>query len=195
MILIIILVVLVAIVAYVVLVYNGLVATKKQIKASIQEIGNQLKRQAELIPNLTESAKGFMAHEKAIFDKLTEARKQAVAAVESGSVTAMGKASEAVQSALSGFRAVVESTPELQSQEIIKSLMDNLRDTADKVAYSRRLLIDLVADFNTKVATFPGLIFAKFFGFKEEKGFETPEQGAHMKASEEETKTPKVDLS
>ncbi|MFH1896400.1 MAG: LemA family protein, partial [bacterium] len=65
---------------------------------------------------------------------------------------------------------------------------------SDKVAYSRRLLIDLVADFNTKVATFPGLVFAKIFGFKEEKGIKTSEEGAHMEVSEAETKAPKVKL-
>ncbi|MFH1895866.1 MAG: LemA family protein, partial [bacterium] len=164
-----------AILAYAVVTYNGLVATKKQIRASIQEIGNQLKRQAELIPNLTESVKGYMSHEKGIFEKLAEARIQAQDAISSGSLDAMGKASEAITAAITPIRAVFESNPELKASEVVKSLMDNLRDTSDKVAYSRRLLIDLVADFNTKVATFPGLVFAKIFGFKEEKGIKTSE--------------------
>jgi len=181
-------------VAYAVVTYNGLVSTKKQIKASIQEIGNQLKRQAGLIPNLTESVKGYMSHEKGIFEKLTSARKQALEAAASGNLEAMGKASEAVQAAISPIRVVLESNPELKAQEVVKSLMDNLRDTADKVSYARRLLIDLVADFNTKISTFPGLLFAKLFGFKEEKGIKTPEQGEHVAVSEAETKTPKVKL-
>ena len=189
-----ILVVLGAVLAYAVLTYNGLIATKKQIRASIQEIGNQLKRQAELIPNLTESVKGYMSHETGIFEKLTQARVQAQEAISSGSLEAMGKASEAITQAIAPIRAVFESTPELKAQELVKSLMDNLRDTADKVAYSRRLLIDLVADFNTKIATFPGLIFAKLFKFTEEKGIKTPEEGEHMEVGKEETKAPKVKL-
>lgn len=192
---IIILLVLGAIAVYAVLTYNSLISTKKQIKASIQEIGNQLKRQTELIPNLTEAAKGFMEQERAIFDKLTEARKSVMAAAESGSLDAMTKASDQVRAALAPIRAVFESNPQLQSQEIVKNLMDNLRDTSDKVSYARRLLIDLVADFNTKIATFPGLLFAKLFGFKEEKGITTPEEGAHVEVSKEETVAPKIDLT
>ena len=192
---IIILLVLGAIAVYAVLTYNSLISTKKQIKASIQEIGNQLKRQTELIPNLTEAAKGFMEQERAIFDKLTEARKSVMAAAESGSLDAMTKASDQVRAALAPIRAVFESNPQLQSQEIVKNLMDNLRDTSDKVSYARRLLIDLVADFNTKIATFPGLLFAKLFGFKDEKGITTPEEGAHVEVSKEETQAPKIDLT
>jgi LemA protein len=183
-----------AAIIYAVLIYNSFVSTKKQIKASIQEIGNQLKRQADLIPNLTESVKGYLDHEKEIFSKLTEARKIALEAAKSGSVDAMTKAQDALSKAITPIRVVFESNPQLQGQEVVKSLMDNLRDTADKVSYSRRLLIDLVASFNTKVATFPGLIFAKVFGFKEEKGLTTPDKGAHLEVSESEMKSPKVNL-
>ena len=181
-------------VAYIIVTYNNLVSTKKQIKASIQEIGNQLKRQANLIPNLTESVKGYLKHERGIFDKLTAARQQALEAAASGNLEAMGKASEAVRQAISPIKVIFESNPELKSQEVVKSLMDNLRDTADKVTYSRRLLIDLVADFNTKISTFPGLLLAKLFGFKEEKGLKTPETGEHVEVDVKETKAPKVKL-
>jgi len=72
--------------------------------------------------------------------------------------------------------------------------MDELRDTADKVMYARRTLIDLSADFNQKLVTFPSNIIAKMFGFKPEKGLEVPTEGSYLKVSEKETKTPEVKI-
>jgi LemA protein len=186
--------VIIGVVVFVWFQYNQFVTIRTRIKASIQEIGNQLKRQSNLIPNLTSSVKGYMKHEKAVFDKLTEARKAVASAVKSGSSQKMVDASEKMQSALGPIRVVFESTPELQAAKPVVKLMDELRDTADKVMYSRRTLIDLTADFNVKVVSFPSNLIATIFKFKKEVGLKVAEAGEHLEVKKEETKTPKVEL-
>src|SRR4030042_5097361 len=173
-------------------VYNFFVSSKARIKASIQEIGNQLKRQAELIPNLVTSAKGYLKHEKGIFDKLTEARKSINKAVESGDLQKMSDAGSKLASVLPDIKVIVESNPEIKGSKVVSKLMEELRDTADKIMYSRRLLIDLSADFNVKRATFPSNIVANLFKFEEVQGLKTPEGGTEVKT--EEMKTPKINL-
>ena len=175
-------------------VYNKFVTLKTRIKASIQEIGNQLKRQADLIPNLVESAKAYMKHEKTIFDKLTEARKRIITATDGGDLGEMIKASESLTKALAPINALMESNPQLKAAETVAKLMEELRDTADKVMYSRRTLIDLSADYNIMTVAFPSSLVAKLFKFEQEKGLETSLDGGALKVSAEETKTPKVKL-
>lgn len=172
-------------VLYVVGVYNGLVTLKARIKASIQEIGNQLKRQFELIPNLEESVKGYLSHEKDILKMLSDARKL---------VTAGKDASAKVSELLPKLQVIMESNPQIKGADVITRLMDELRDTSDKVMYSRRTLIDLSADYNVKLATFPSSVIAKTFGFTGEKGLEAPLTGEHLEVSQAELKTPKVNL-
>lgn len=174
--------------------YNQLVTIKTRIKASIQEIGNQLKRQAELIPNLIASVKGYMKHEKEIFDELTEARKLVLEATGGTNAQKLVDAGSRLQQALMPIRAVFESTPQLQAAAPTTKLMDELRDTSDKVMYSRRTLIDLTADYNIKIATFPSNLVAGMLGFKQEAGLTMPEGGNESKVSSKETETPKVEL-
>lgn len=165
--------------------YNQFVTIKTRIKASIQEIGNQFKRQADLIPNLVASVKGYMKHEKSIFDELTEARKQVVKVVDGGDTQKMIEAGTRLQNALMPIRAVFESTPQLQAAGPTNQLMEELRDTVDKVMYSRRTLIDLTADYNVMLARFPSNLVGKMFHFQPEPGLKMPE---------EEPKTPKVEI-
>lgn len=174
--------------------YNWFATTKTRIRASIQEIGNQLKRQADLIPNLVASVKGYMKHEKAIFDELTEARKAVMKVVTGGDAQKMIDASARLQQALAPIRAVFESTPQLQAVGPTTKLMDELRDTADKVMYSRRTLIDLTADYNVKMVTFPSKLVANLFGFQKESGLKMPEAGEALEVKKEELKTPKVKI-
>ncbi len=181
-------------VVYVWLVYNHLATIRTRIGASIQEIGNQLKRQTDLIPNLTASVKGYMKHEKEVFEKITEARKVVSQALTSQNARELLEASEKMQAALAPVRVLFESTPQLQAAGPTTKLMDELRDTADKVMYARRTLIDLSADFNVKLVTFPSNLLAKIFGFKPEKGLETSSKGEHLEVSSEEAKTPRVEL-
>lgn len=170
---------------WVISIYNFFASSKARIKASIQEIGNQLKRQADLIPNLEASVKGYLKHEKGIFDELSLARKMVAAAAKSGNLGKMADAGKALSEVLPKIQVIVESNPELKGSEVVKGLMDELRDTSDKVMYARRLLIDLTADFNVKRVAFPSSLIANMFGFAEMKGLETPES---------DTKTPKVSL-
>lgn len=174
--------------------YNSLVATKNHLKASIQEIGNQLKRQADLIPNLIGSVKGYMKHEKEAIKMITDARKLVLEATKGSDMAKIEKAQESIKNALSSIRVVLESNPELKANEVVKSLMEELRDTSDKTMYSRRTFIDLSADYNIKISTIPNLWIAKILGFKPEKGLSTPLAGDHLEVSASETKTPKVDL-
>ena len=187
-------VILALIAIYVLSSYNKLVTIKTRITASIQEIGNQLKRQADLIPNLQESVKGYLKHEKEIFEKITEARKVVAGAIESGSGQKLIEAAASLERAIQPIRAVFESTPQLQAKDVVVKLMNELRDTADKVMYARRTLIDLTADFNTILVTFPSNLIAQLFNFKKEPGLKTPEEGEHLGVSEKELKTPEVKL-
>jgi LemA protein len=173
------------IIVFAVSVYNSLVTLRTQIHAAIQEIGNQLKRQADLIPNLEESVKGYLKHEKDILKMLADARK----------MVAEGKdASKQISELLPKLQVVVESNPQIQGSQVVTGLMDELRDTSDKVMYSRRTLIDLVADYNAKLLTFPSNLVANSFGFKPEVGLQTPSSGDFLNVTAAETKTPKVSL-
>jgi LemA protein len=186
--------ILLILVFYFISTYNFFQTTKARIKAAIQEIGNQLKRQANLIPNLEASVKGYMKQEKDIFQMLTDARKSVTAAVETGKDSHIEAASNKLQELLPRLQVVVESNPQLKSNEVVARLMDELRDTADKLMYARRTVIDLAADYNIKIATFPSNLVANLFGFKEEAGIATPTTGSHVEVSEEEMKDVKVNL-
>ena len=189
------LIVVVLISFYLVSVYNWLQTTLTRIKASVQEIGNQLKRQSNLIPNLETSAKAYLKHEKEIYQALTEARKAVDAAVGGGGDMAkVDKAADKLSALLPKLQILVESNPELKAEKVVSRLMDELRDTADKLTYARRVLIDLSADFNAKLVTFPSNLVAGMFGFKVEAGLTTPTKGSHLTVSEGETKDQKVSL-
>ena len=165
--------------------YNYFVSTKTRVGAAIQEIGNQLKRQADLIPNLEASVKGYLAHEKGILQMLADARK----------MTAAGQdASQKISELLPKLQVVVESNPQLKGADVVTNLMDELRDTSDKVMYSRRLLIDLTADYNVKMVSFPSNIVAGMFHFDKLAGLETPADGDFLNVSDSDTETPKVNL-
>jgi LemA protein len=174
--------------------FNKLKTTQVRIKASIQEIGNQLKRQANLIPNLVDSVKGYMTHEKGIFKELTDARKSIDQAVKTNDPKALDKSQDLITKVLGSIKVIMESNPEIKASNLVSNLMDELRDTADKLMYSRRTLIDLTADFNTAISTIPGIWIAPILGFKEEKGLITPTDTDQLKVSSEETKNPKVKL-
>lgn len=186
--------ILAVIVVYIFTAYNKFVTTKTRIGASIQEIGNQLKRQADLIPNLVESVKGYMKHEKKIFENLTDARKGVMEAVKSGAAQKLVDASAKMQRAFAPINALFESTPELQAAGPTSKLMDELRDTADKLMYSRRTLIDLTADYNVMMVAFPSNLIAALFQFKKEPGLKMPSEAEATEVKKEEMKTPKVKL-
>ena len=174
--------------------YNRLKQIQVRIKASVQEIGNQLKRQANLIPNLVESVKGYMKHEKGIFSDLTSARKSIEQAAASNNPKDIENSQKLINKVLGSLKVIVESNPEIKASSLVSDMMNELRDTADKLMYSRRTLIDLSADYNGAIVTIPGVWLASLFGFKPEKGLETPVDGEHIQVSASETKNPKVNL-
>ena len=190
----IILAVVVVIALYAVMVYNGLQTLKTQIQASIQEIGNQLKRQASLIPNLEVAVKSYMKHEKGIFEMLTKARQNVAQAAKSGSAADIDKAISSIQSVVPKISVMVESNPELKADATVTKFMDELTDTADKMMYARRSVIDLTQSYNQQLVTVPSNLIAGMFGFKPEKGLDTPMTGSHVEVSADEMKDVKVDL-
>ena len=187
-------IVLIFLVLWVIGTYNFFVSSKARIRAAVQEIGNQLKRQADLIPNLEASVKGYLKHETGIFDKLTEARKAVAGALKSQDVAKMAEAGSKLAQVLPKIQVVVEDNPELKGSEVVGKLMDELRDTSDKIMYARRLVIDLTADYNVRRVNFPSSLLANMFKFEEQPGLITPQEGEHLKVSESEMKSPKVKL-
>ena len=187
--------ILVVLVIWVVTTYNFFVSSKTRIKAAVQEIGNQLKRQADLIPNLESSAKGYLKHEKKIFKDLTDARRAINSAVKSGDVQKMVNAGSKLAAMLPSIRVAVEDTPELKASDVVSKLMDELRDTSDKVMFSRRLVIDLTADYNVKRVSLPSNVVARIFNFAELPGLITPEKGEHVEVASGDLKSPKIKLS
>lgn len=179
---------------YVISIYNSLQRLKTQIVASIQEIGNQLKRQASLIPNLESTVKGFLKHEKGIFEMLSDARKAVATADKSGNAEDIDQAIAKVQNLVPQIRVAVEDNPELKSDATVTQFMSELTDTADKLTYARRAVIDLSQRYNEMLVTFPSNIIANMFGFQPEKGLATPQTGQHVEVSTEEIKDIKVNL-
>lgn len=179
---------------YVVAVYNNLQTLLTQIEASIQEIGNQLKRQASLIPNLQTSVKAYLKQEKDIFKMLTDARQSVESAVEKTSAKSLDQVEQQLQQILPKLQVLVEDNPELKSNETVQQFMAELRDTADKLTYARRALIDLTQNFNQKLVTFPSNLVAMLFSFKKQKGLATPMTGEHVSVSASETSDVKIDL-
>lgn len=174
--------------------YNRLKTLQVRIGASIQEIGNQLKRQANLIPNLVESVKGYMTHEKGIFEDLVSARKTITEAVDSNDGGKIDQAQNLINKALNSLRVIVESNPQIQASGVVQDLMNELRDTADKIMYARRTLIDLSADYNTSIETVPGIWIAPMFKFQPATGLVTPTSGEHTTVETNELENPKVNL-
>ena len=181
-------------VLWVVATYNFFVSSKARIKAAIQEIGNQLKRQADLIPNLEASAKGYLKHEKGIYKDLTNARSAIASAIKSGDVQKMADAGSRLSAIIPNLQVLVESNPELRASDVVNKLMDELRDTSDKVMFARRLVIDLTADYNVRRVSVPPNIVASIFNFQELPGLITPEAGEHVEVGGGDLKTPKVNL-
>ena len=189
-------IVIIAVIAlYLVMFFNGLRTIEVQIGASIQEIGNQLKRQSQLIPNLIESVKGYMTHEKGIFKDLTDARKMVDNAMASQNPKDIDAAQALLTKTMGSIKVIAESNPQIMASNLVGNMMEELRDTADKIMYARRTFIDLSADFNVKITTIPGMWLAPLFGFQKKTGLETTDAKNITSVSEAETKNPEVKLN
>lgn len=163
--------------------YNGLVNLKTRIEEAWSQIDVQLKRRADLIPNLVETVKGYAKHEKTVFSEVTKARSALMGA---GSLAKKAQASDMLTSALGKLIAVAENYPQLKANETFVQLQKELSDTEDKVAYARQYYNTSVNEYNIKIRTFPNTLFNEMFGFSKVEFFG---------ASEGERKSVKVDFS
>lgn len=151
--------------------YNGLVTTNVRTEEAWSDIIVQLKRRADLIPNLVEAVKGYAAHEKQVFQDVTEARANVLGATAQGPA-ATAKAENQFEGALKSLFAVAEAYPQLRASENFQQLQSELVDTEDKIQAARRFYNGSVRDLNTKIQVFPNNIFAGMFGFKKKEFFE-----------------------
>jgi len=166
------LVVLIILIALVIAIYNKLVTLKNRYENAFAQIEVQLKRRYDLIPNLVETAKGYMSHERETLEAVIAARNQAVsglqqAAANPGDPNAMQSLAGAegmLGGALSRLMAVVESYPDLKANQNMLSLQEEITATENKVAFSRQSFNDSVTTYNTYRQSFPPVIFAGFFG-------------------------------
>lgn len=172
----------IGVIAYIWLTYNSLVTLRERIKEALSGIDVQLKRRADLIPNLLETVKGYAKHEKSVFENVTKARS---ALMKADSLPEKAQADNMLTGALKSLFAVAEAYPDLKASENFKELQDELSDTEDKVSYSRQFYNSNVLSYNTKIQTFPAAIIAAQFGFKAFEFFE---------AEGLEKKTPKIDF-
>ncbi len=152
--------------------YNGLVRSNVRVSEAWSDITVQLKRRADLVPNLIETVKGYAKHEKQVFDDVTKARSSMLNA---GSPHEAAEAENQFQSALKSIFAVAEAYPDLKANENFKHLQEELVDTEDKIQAARRFYNGSARDLNIKVQTFPTNIFAGMMGFKEREFFEVDE--------------------
>ena len=153
--------------------YNGLVVLRQAVKNAWAQIDVQLKRRHDLIPNLVNTVKGYAAHEKETFERVINARARATSATSPAEVI---KAEGELSSALARLLAVSEAYPELKANQNFLSLQEELNSTENRVAYARQFYNDNVTRLNTRIQTFPTVVIAGMFGFKEEPFFETPSE-------------------
>jgi LemA protein len=183
----------VALAAWAVAIYNGLVTLRNRFKNAFAQIDVQLKRRYDLIPNLVETAKGYMKHERETLEAVIKARNSALAAAQAalanpGNPAAMqqlGQAEGALTGVLGRLFALAEAYPDLKANQNMLLLQEELTSTENKVAFSRQAYNDSVMEYNTKRESFPDSIFAGAFGFG-------PAELLQATESAEERRAPKV---
>ncbi len=180
-------------VVWAIAIYNGLVTLRNRFKNAFAQIDVQLKRRYDLIPNLVESVKGYMAHERGTLDEVVKARGNAVSAAQAaaanpgnpGAMQGLSQAEGALGGALGRLLAVFEQYPDLKANQNVLSLQEELSSTENKIAFSRQAYNDSVMEYNTKRESFPDNFFAGFFGFG-------PAELLQSTESAEERRAPKV---
>ena len=153
--------------------YNTLVTMDEGVKAAWAQVENQLQRRYDLIPNLVETVKGYAAHEKEVFIKVTEARSKVAGA---GSISDKISANNQLSSALARLLVVVERYPDLKANTNFIRLQDELAGTENRISVERRRFNETVRIYNTKIRSFPTNIIAGMFGFEKATFFEVPKE-------------------
>ena len=165
-------------------IYNSLIGLRNQVKNSWSQIEVQLKRRHDLIPNLIESVKGYMQHERQTLENLTKARSQAMSAEGVGE---KAKAESVLSGALGRLLVTVENYPDLKANQNFLALQEELSSTENRIAFARQNYNDQALSYNNKIQMFPSNIIAGAFQFKTEEFFELEEKG--------EKEVPKVSFS
>jgi LemA protein len=176
-------------------VYNGLVAARNRYKNGFSQIDVQLKRRNDLIPNLVETAKGYMHHERETLEAVIQARNAAAtagraAAASPGDAAAMGSlatAEGALNGALGRLFALAEAYPDLKANQNMLALQEELSSTENKIAFARQAYNDAVMNYNTRRETFPAVVVANFLNFTEARLFEVE--------TEKERQAPRVSFT
>ncbi len=174
----------VILVGWVIGIYNGLVGLRNRVKEAWAQVDVQLKRRFDLIPNLMETVKGYMNHERATLEAVTQAR---AAVAGAGSIDARMQAEGGLGAALGRLFAVAESYPDLKASTNFLSLQEELASTENKISFARQFYNESVMNMNNKVQMFPGNIIAGMFNFGNEKFFEVDDAA--------QREAPKVDFS
>ena len=177
-------VIVVLLIIFVIGVYNALIRLRNQVDNSWSQIDVQLKRRHDLIPNLVETAKGYMKHERGTFEAITKARSQAMGAK---TVSEASKAEGALGETLSRFMLVVENYPDLKANQNFLAVQEELTSTENKISFARQSYNDQVLFFNNKIQMFPSNIVANMFNFGKRDFFELE--------SAAEREVPKVSFS
>lgn len=183
-----------AIVFWAISVYNNLVSFRNRFKNAFAQIDVQLKRRYDLIPNLVETVKGYMKHERETLEAVISARNQAVIAnnkaglnpADASAVQQLSAAEGALTASLGKMFALSEAYPDLKANENMMQLTEELTGTENKIAFSRQAYNDSVMQYNIAVEQFPGSIFANMFGFKTGEllqSIEAPEERKAVKVS------------
>lgn len=187
------LVLIIGAILYVIGIYNGLVSARNQFKNSFAQIDVQLQRRYDLIPNLVETAKGYLKHERETLEAVISARNQAQTAAraaaahpeDGGAVGALGAAEGMLTGALGKFFALSEAYPDLKANQTMQQLMEELSSTENKIAFSRQHFNDSVMSYNNQREQFPNSLIAGPFNFMAAQllELESPEARAAVKVN------------
>ena len=161
-------VILIVVIAYLVITYNGLVVARQKVKNAWSQIDVQLQRRFDLIPNFVETVKGYMAHEKDTLLKVTELR---TSWANAGTIDEKAELNNQLSGALKTIMSVSENYPDLKANQNFLDLQEELRNTENKISFSRQFYNDSVTSYNTKLEVFPSNLIAGCFKFTQETLF------------------------
>jgi LemA protein len=170
--------ILVIVVVFLILVYNGLIVKRNRVNNAWSQIDVQLKKRADLVPNLVETVKGYAKHEKEVFENVTKARSAVMNAGDNFKQKA--QAENMLTGALKSLFAVAEAYPQLKANENFKLLQEQLDGIESKIAYARQFFNDSVLEFNNSMQTFPNNLVAGMFGFTQKEFFEVEEAARNV---------------